>query len=982
MPSRMRRSIHKLISQRFRIVCFSPFAEFVAWAALVLSVATPQCAWSASQPTTQTPSQEISLDKGFRNPPTTARPWVFWMWLRVDTTPAAITKDLEEMHAKGIEGAIVYDSGVGGALETSSKMALQGKEYREVKTSEYAGAHYSAIPADPVRTWEPRSLALLRFAAKEAARVKIKLVLSVGLAGTSGPIDITYGQQQLVWSETSVGGPGLVNRQLSVPETVIPYNHIWPSRKMKAAYPAADTGFASTPIAVLAVPVKDGFGPEDVIDISSRMDASGHLHWQSPGGQWKIMRFAYMPTGAKNVWGYFTDGMSAEALDKTWASTMGKLLPSMSPVERTGLYGVEDDSWEAGPSSWTPLFATKFRQLRGYDLVPWLPALVGMQMKAANTTEAVLRDYRRTVADLIASNHYAHLGELARQNHLVSYSEASGPNSVQLDPMLSSKGVDVAAGEFWIPSPHRPTPDVRFLLRDSASANHIYGKPITGCESFTSVGPAWEESFFDLKNSADQAFTDGCNLNLIHNFSQSPSVTAKPGYAYFAGTYYSRNVTWWEQTPAFNTYLGRSSFLLQQGLFVADALYYRGEGIGQIEQRKTRPALPAEGYDHDNINLDALVHRLSVKDGRLVLPDGMSYRILVLPGEPTMAITALKKIAELVRAGAVVVGRQPREVAGLEKRVASGEDFASLASKLWGEGFTDSKNHTHFIRDEDPAAVLQRMKVSPDLEHIGLSHAGELDWIHRRSRNTDIYFVASRWDATEKVDCTFRVSGKRPELWDPVTGEIRDARAFTQHDGKTTVPLEFNPRGSIFVIFRKPIPDSSSGQQSSNYPQIITKAEISGAWNVSFDPKWGGPASVVFDSLVDWTKRPESSIQNYSGTAMYRTTLPISFLPSGNRKLLLDLGEVHEVAEVRLNGIDLGVVWTKPMRVDITRAAKLGDNRLEVTVVNLWPNRLKADESLSIEKRLTETNLHKFGAMTPSLPSGLLGPVKLEQSSF
>ena len=904
------------------------------------------------------------------------------MWLRVDSTPAAITKDLEEMHAKGIEGAILYDSGVGGGLEASSKMVLKDKEYLNVKTTEYAGAHITPIPFATISSWQPRSLELLRIAAKEAARLKIKLVLSVGLASTSGPIDIEYGQQQLVWSETTVSGPVTVNQVLPVPRTTIPYNRIWPSKKMSGARSIENSAFTSTQIAVLAVPATGSFEPADVIDISSKMDSSGHLQWQAPNGRWTIMRFAYMPTGAKNVWGYFTDGMSAEALDKTWEVTIGKLLTSMSSQERSGLYGIEDDSWEAGEVSWTKLFATEFRQMRGYDLISWLPALVGRQMGGATGTAAIMRDYRRTIADLIAKNHYAHLGALARRNHLVSYSEAAGPNSGQLDPMQNSRGVDVAAGEFWVPSPHRPTPAVRFLLRDTASANHIYGKLITGCESFTSVGPQWEESFFDLKNSADQAFTDGCNLNLIHNFSQSPTLTAKPGYVYFAGTHYSRNVTWWKQTPAFNAYLGRSSFLLQQGLFFADALYYRGDAIGQIEQKKTEPALPAEGYDHDNINLDALVNRLSVKGDLLVLPDGMSYRILVLPNQPTMSPKALEKIAALARAGATVVGPKPSAAAGLEKMTHSGESFAALASTLWTGGFNDKGGNAHVIKNTNAADVLKQMHVAPDFEYTGLSDGGELDWIHRRAGSTDIYFIASRWDPQEKIDCTFRVSGKQPELWDPVTGEIRDAHAFRQREGRTTVPLELNPRGSIFVVFRKPIPRGSYGDAPSNYPKIATRAELSGSWNVSFDPKWGGPSSLTFDSLVDWTKRPESEIQSYSGTAVYRKTFSISSLPPAGTKLLLDFGEVHEVASVRLNGVDLGVVWTKPMRVDITRAAKSGENNLEVTVVNLWPNRLKADESLPKEDRLTKTNIHKFGPATPALPSGLIGPVKLEQATF
>ena len=401
-----------------------------------------------------------------------------------------------------------------------------------------------------------------------------------------------------------------------------------------------------------------------------------------------------------------------------------------------------------------------------------------------------------------------------------------------------------------------------------------------------------------------------------------------------------------------------------------------------MSKRRTRPALPAEGFDHDNINLDALLTRLSVKDRRLVLPDGMSYKILVLPDEPTMAPRALEKISAIVRAGATVVGPQPRGPAGLEKMSDPNVSFASLSSQLWGSGVTDSQGQTHTIRDTNPADELHTMHISPDIQYVGLSAGGEIDWIHRRSAGTDIYFISSRWDPEEKIDCTFRVSGMQPELWDPVTGEIRDARAFTQHNGRTTVPLEFSPRGSTFVIFRKPISDRASGSASSSYPHMTTQLELSGPWNVSFDPRWGGPANVTFDSLVDWTSRPEAGIVNYSGTAIYRKTFTLASIPTNGHQLFLDLGEVHEVASVRLNGIDLGVAWTKPMRINISRAAKRGENKLEITVVNLWPNRLKADESLPVQDRLTETNIHKFGAATPLLPSGLLGPVKIKEATF
>ncbi len=557
-------------------------------------------------------------------------------------------------------------------------------------------------------------------------------------------------------------------------------------------------------------------------------------------------------------------------------------------------------------------------------------AIAGLEIAGS---DGARRDYYRTIADLIAQNHYGHLRELANRNGLLAFSEAAGPNSGQLDGMQNGGSVDVAMGEFWIPSVHRPTPPRRFMLRNAASASHIYGKRITPCESFTSIGPLWEESFFDLKNVADQAFCDGCNLIAFHNYSHSPSLTAKPGYAYFAGTHYNCNVTWWEQTPAFNAYVGRCSYLLQQGLFVADALYYRGDAIGQLEQMKPRPALPAEGYDHDNCNLDALLHRLSVRDGRLVLPDGMSYRVLVKPDGTPLRPEAAAKLAILEKAGATVVhGGSP--VAAITRILA--------------------------------------LAIPPDFEYAGLSDAGELDWIHRRAGDVDIYFVASRWDPTEKVACTFRVAGKQPELWDPVTGEIRDAVAFRQENGRTTVPLEFNPRGSVFVVFRRPV--TGNGPGTSNYPTVKPVIALSGPWEVAFDPQWGGPARVAFDTLTDWTKRPEDGIRYYSGTAVYRKKFALASLPG---PLLLNLGEVHEIAAVKLNGVDLGVVWTKPARVDISRAVRAGANDLEITVINLWPNRMIGDDSLPPEKRRTETNLQKFSAATPLYPSGLLGPVEV-----
>lgn len=919
-----------------------------------------------------------SLEEGFRQPPAAARPWVYWMWLRVKTNHAALTKDLEEMHAKGIEGAIIYDSGVGGGMEADSRMVLGHKGYTRVRTNDYAGAHFTPVPFPAMTTWKPESRELLRFAAKEAGRLGVKLVISVGLAGTSGDINPVYGQQRLLWSELSVDGPSSFDQRLPEPLSIVHPMSITSPESSHADAAPPDSKVAPKDIAVIAVPDKPEFSTSEAMLIHELPDAQGKLHWAVPPGSWKLLRFAYAPTGKANAWGYFTDAMSAEALDATWQATIGPVIAEMTPSERHGLYGIEDDSWEAGESTWTKLFAQEFRALRGYDLIPWLPVLAGKKMGTVADRDGVQRDYNRTIADLIARNHYAHLTDLAHRNHLISYAEAAGPNSLQLDPLKNSSYIDVPMGEFWMPSQHRPTLDRRFLARDSANASHVYGKPINGCESFTSLGPFWEESFFDMKITADQAFSDGCNQLVVHNFSQSPSLTALPGYVYFAGTLYGRTTTWWDETPAFNVYLGRNEFLLQQGHFVADALYYRGDAIGQIEQRKTEPSLPAPGYDHDNANLDVLLHRTSVDGGRITLPDGMSYRMMVLPNDTPITISALRKIKELVLAGAVVVGPPPSSIAGLVTSAAEANEFNSLVSQLWiASGGTQS--HPNHVWNVQPVEALHALHLAPDFSFEGLSPDGEIDWIHRRAAGTDIYLVSSRWDPKEKIVAKFRVTGMQPELWNPITGEIRDAHAFRQQDGLTIIPLEFNPRGSVFVVFRKQISSESSGSAATNYPRFTTTQNLSGPWKVSFDPKWGGPETVTFETLVDWTNRPENGIRYYSGTAVYRKSFILDASPANGERLLLNLGQVHEIATLRLNGKDLGILWSQPARVDITRAAHPGANDLEISVTNLWPNRLIGDAASSSPHSFTETNIHKFNPNTPLLPSGLLGPVTLER---
>jgi hypothetical protein len=892
------------------------------------------------------------------------------MWLGTQNPPEAITRDLEEFKAKGIVGVLIYSSSMGPVWYPEDKVVLEGKEYRKVKTDEYGGKS-AERPSGRATFWSDENIDSIRHAAKEANRLGLDLGVAISTTAPREFLNNEFSQQILDWSEASFQGPGLFEGTLPTPEG---------KGKREGNETYGDPYHRD--IVTLAFPDKPQIKVEEVINISDKVDAQGKVSWEAPAGKWIILRFVQVPTMIDNKNNIHLDALSTEAMDKGWEVTVGRLLAKMTPEERSGLKFIEEDSWEAGHPTWTKSFPEEFLKRRGYDLIPYLPSLAGRVIGNEQLSAQIKQDHQLTIDDLIADNHYAYRKKLANQAGFEFYAEAAGPNMKEGDGLKNSSRVDVAMAEFWAPSPHRPSFERRFLLRGVASANRIYGKPITLCEAFTSVGPHWEETPFSLKATGDQAFCDGLNRVAFHTASLSPSLTAKPGYTMWAGTHFDPGITWWEQTPAFNTYLARCSYLPQQGLFAADVLFYQGKQSGYDDVLKRVYPTLGEGYDYDHCNTEVLLTRLSVKDGRIVLPDGMSYRVLVLPDDMPMQLSGLEKVASLIEQGATVVGPRPTGLFGKPQQPGDAEKFDALVKRLWGTaGATATENKIgsgRLVWGKTARQVLDELGVPPAFEHQGLSDAGTIDWIQRTLPDgTEIYFVASRWENPESITASFRVTGKQPELWNPVTGEIRDATAFRQENGCTLVPLEFDPCGSTFVIFRKPIGPAVKGTTVSNEPTLKPKMELTGPWDVSFDPKWGGPENIRFDQLIDWTTHPEDGIKFYSGTAAYRKSFTLPAAPGKDDQLVLDLGNVREVAEVRVNGKDLGIVWTRPARVNITSAVKAGENKLEVKVVNLWPNRLIGDDALPKEKRFTETNMRRFTSKTPLLSSGLMGPVQI-----
>jgi hypothetical protein len=765
-----------------------------------------------------------------------------------------------------------------------------------------------------------------------------------------------------------------------------------------SAYPYTDGASWNVQVAEIALLSKEdmakgksgarpGWDHRQAVDVTKFADETGQLNWDAPAGNWKILRIGCTLHGkvvgcvGSGPGGLEIDPMSAAAMDVHFAETGVKLIADAGPLAGKSLQYFHIDSWELGQPTWTPQMREEFQRRRGYDPLPFLPAVLGRTVDDAESTRRFLQDYRRTAADLVATNYYGRLRQLTLKGGLRGiHPESGGPFFEHWIDGLQCAGInDIPMGEFWKRNsePDGPTVWLRNpSLKQAASAAHIHNKPLCQAEAFTSFAEDWTDDPWSMKDIGDAAFCEGLTRNVLCFWVHQPRLDAKPGFQWaHVGTHFDCNLTWWPMSDAWFTYLARCQHMLRQGIFVADFAYLQDEVIpGFIASRPSRnparratqgfdgprpsqePTLPA-GFDYDVLNAEVLLNRASVKAGRLALSGGpadsavyMSYRYLVLPHQPDAVLSpaTLKKVNQLAEAGVPVIA--PR-------------NLASSVTKL---------------RDGALDAVARADGLIPDIEFRNPSPGAAFDWIHRRDGETEIYFLSNQSALDATADVAFRVAGKQPELWDAVTGGIRDLPDWREESGRTAVPLQFGPRQSWFVVFRK-ARTGNGGTKPANFPKLAAVQELAGAWTVAFDPKWGGPERVTFTKLEDWAARPEDGIRYYAGTATYRTTFEPQ-AQSPRSAIYLDLGVVKNVARVRLNGRDLGVVWTAPWRVAITGAVKSGANELEIQVANLWPNRLIGDATLPKDKRLAVTNVRTYdtaGRSAKLLPSGLLGPVRL-----
>lgn len=738
----------------------------------------------------------------------------------------------------------------------------------------------------------------------------------------------------------------------------------------------------STPATMPAIP------RGQVIDLTKRLRADGRLDWTPPKGTWAVLRFGWSLTGQTNAPAEpEATGLEVDKLDPAAvrryvekylgmydAATGGKLGPA-------GIGTLVTDSWEAGVQNWTPAILDEFRTRRGYDPLSFLPVLAGRVVGSAEDSDRFLWDYRQTLKDMVADNHHAVLAKMIHERGMQYYTEVQGdsPRAIA-DGMTLKARADIPTAEYWYRA-FAAGPgqfSLKADLEEAASAAHVYGKPIAAAEALTvmAMTDPWSFSPRMLKPVADEIFARGINRIIIHDSHHQPFVDKKPGLFLggMFGQFFNRNETWAEDAKPWIDYLSRTSAMLQQGRFVADVAYFYGEehNLTELFRDRSNTDVP-QGYRYDYINAEALLTLLSVRDGRIVTPSGMSYAVLYMPAHVTRySLPTLRKVRELVAAGAVVVAPKPGGGLGL-----AAEDGAvrAIADEVWGKadgsGYAFGKGTVYAATPLAP--VLAQRRIMPDVELSGVGADSEILTLHRRTSDADIYYLSNQRDRVEKMDAGFRVTGKAPELWRAETGstEPLSYRSAGEH---TVTSLQLAPYEAVFVVFRRA---AATPQWTAPQAREVTLATLDGPWPVTFEPGRGAPAAATFDKLVSWPEVADPAIRYFSGAATYtkQITVPQSWLTRG-RRVELDLGRVHELAAVTVNGRRLGTAWHAPYKVDLTGALRRGANRIEIRVINLWPNRLIGDKQPGA-KPVAYAPQARYRANSPLLPSGLIGPVRL-----
>lgn len=724
---------------------------------------------------------------------------------------------------------------------------------------------------------------------------------------------------------------------------------------------------------------------EDIIDISDKVNEKGELNWEVPEGTWKVLRFGMTPTGTKNApsapqgRGYEVDKMSSELVKVHFENFIGELLKRIPEESKPAFKYVIADSYEMGSQNWTNGYAKKFKAKFGYDPVKYLPVLSGKVVGSVEESERFLWDLRRSVADDVAYEYVGGLRKISNEHNLKLWLENYGHWGFPSEFLMYGGQSDLVSGEFWNEGKLG-----NIECKASSSAAHIYGKPKVSAEAFTASRKTYKRHPALLKRRGDWSFTEGINHIVLHLYIQQPDDSRIPGMNAWFSTEFNRHNTWFSQAHTYFDYLRRCQHLLQQGKYVADVCYFIGENAPIMTGGRV-PEIPA-GYSYDYINAEVIVRDMQVKDGKFILPNGMAYKVMVLPPFTTMRPELLGKLEQLVREGGVVLGNKPEKSPSLQGYPQCDNEVKELAGKLWAGEYANNKMAHNYGK----GLVLSGYNLNETFKKIDLAKDVDLAgtekvlWTHRTMPGMEVYFLSNQENKEISISPTFRVSSNlKPQLWNAITGEIKLLTEFELTDKGVKVPLKMEGHRSWFVVFTENTSSKLGKSSLQNFPDYSTLLALDAEYEVDFENKAIGPKSPQqFTSLLSWAESDNDKVKYYSGTANYKTRFTMPEFDE-DKAYFLNLGKVGVMAKVKINGKYVGGVWMAPYRLNITPVIQKGENQLEVEVVNLWRNRLVYDKGLSQEKRYTWLVIDKdIKKKEKLLPSGLLGPVTIETIEY
>lgn len=975
-----------------------------------------------------------TLSSGFITPADKYRPGVYWYFMDGNMSAAAMTKDLESMKQQGIGNVVFLEVNVGvprGPVDFLSEQ-WQNLFVHAVREAERLGIDIT-LGIGPGWTgsggpWVKPAQSMLHLVASEThvegpgeQHVSLKVPAPRTPYFTEDVFTPALKEEwNAYYSDVAVLGyptPKNNTRISDIDEKALYYRA--PYSSVEGVKP-----FLSSLAFYDSVPGDESIDKSQVVDLTALLKSDGTLDWKVPAGNWTIMRFVTRNNGAVTRpaplpgLGFESDKFDTVALSNHLEDYVGRLLKKTGVPkkgQKGGLKRLHMDSWEMGSQNFTQNFRQEFIKRRKYDPLPFYPVYAGYVVTNKEMSERFLWDLRLTSQELVLEYHAGFAKKYAHERNMLLSIEPYDMNPA--GDLELGNIADVPMCEFWSKNFGY---NLSYSTIEATSIAHVNGISTVPAEAFTAENDAWKQYPSAMKNQGDWAFATGINSFVYHTFQhQYLDSNLKPGMTMGPfGVHWDRGQTWWPMAHCYHQYITRCQYMLQQGNSVADILYLSPEGSPNVF-RAPASALEGDSFlpDRKGFNFDACapsqLYKATVKEGKITFPGGASYSILVLPDMQTATPRLLEKITALVKAGATVIGTtKPVKAPGLTAYPSCDVEVSKLSAALWGDTNSKALHQIHKIgngrliygNDFTPekesiypsynavASLLHQMNLKEDF-----TSNGSLRYIHRRTKEADIYFVSNRTNEAVNTTASFRVASSAPQLWNPQNAEMYSIKNVSSRNGIIDIQLQFHAYESFFIVFPHEKSVINNSKAGVAFQPLKPVATLQGAWQVFFDTVWGGPAQVQFDSLQNWATNNDKGIRFYSGLAIYKKQfdLPVKTI-NGTNNYFIDLGEVKNLASVKLNGHDIGVLWTTPWQLNITRYLKPVGNELEITVANLWPNRLIGDEALPYDGikdnawpdwltehkkrtsgRYTFTTATFYNKDNPLLPSGLLGPVTI-----